>query len=62
MRGAGYGRLRAVQALVKAGGDLFQKNNNGDTALHNAALYGHFKVVEYYLASGGDVNAINEVC
>ena len=34
-----------------------QKNNNGETPLHNAVYYAHREVKELLISKGADVNA-----
>ncbi len=38
---------------------LNEQDNNGDTALHQAALHGQFNVAEALIAAGADVNVKN---
>jgi HEAT repeat protein len=53
---AGVGRLRAVEALVKAKAALNIQNTAGRTPLHEAIRGGHHAIVKLLLESGADPN------
>ena len=57
------GRLDVVQYLAtKMGVHLYDINDEGDTALHKAALKGNFFIVEHFMAFWGfDVTVRNKV-
>ena len=42
-----WGHLDVVKELIKAGADVNDKDNWGETALHRAIRWGHLDVVEY---------------
>ncbi len=46
-----------VQALLDAGADVNAKDNNGETALIQAASTGHTETVQALLDAGADVDA-----
>lgn len=50
------GAESVVQALLSAGAKIDYKNQNGATALHMAALYGHPKIISLLGRHGADVN------
>ncbi|KAJ3114871.1 hypothetical protein HDU96_001532 [Phlyctochytrium bullatum] len=53
---ASDGDLDTVKAFVEAGIHPNTKDENGYTAIHAAASYGHIGLLEYLLANGGDPN------
>ena len=57
------GHLPVAEYLaVKMEGHLFDSEDDGNTALHMAAYFGHLSVVKYLVRSCGfDVKAINKV-
>jgi len=52
--------LEAVKAAVDLSGDVNAANQNGDTALHTAAAWGHVTVVQYLTDHGAQINAKNK--
>ena len=52
------GSYRRVQMLRLAGADINAREQLGDTALSEAAFYGHLDVVSELLFRGAEVNAI----
>ena len=57
---AAIGDLRTVKAFLDRGLDINAQGEDG-TALHGAAVQGELEVIEYLIAHGADVNAINPV-
>jgi ankyrin repeat protein len=55
---AGEGRSDVVRYLLAEGADVNAREQLGDTALTEAAYYGHVALVKELLAHGADVNAI----
>ena len=57
------GHLPVAEYLTsKMEGHLFDSDDDGNTALHCAAYFGHLSVVKYLVRSCGfDVKAINKV-
>jgi NAD(P)-dependent dehydrogenase (short-subunit alcohol dehydrogenase family) len=51
---ATFGRTRVAKALITAGADVDQQNNDGSTALLTAALFCHSEIVKALLAAGAD--------
>jgi NAD(P)-dependent dehydrogenase (short-subunit alcohol dehydrogenase family) len=51
---ATFGRTEVAKALIAAGADVNQQNNDGSTALLTAALFCHSEIVEALLAAGAD--------
>jgi NAD(P)-dependent dehydrogenase (short-subunit alcohol dehydrogenase family) len=51
---ATFGRTEVATALIAAGADVNQQNNDGSTALLTAALFCHSEIVEALLAAGAD--------
>ena len=49
-----FGRNEAALALIEAGADVNQTNNDGSTALHSAAFFCRTEIVEALLAHGAD--------
>ena len=43
-----YGHLPTIKFLSELGCDPLQRKNNGDTAVHVAALNGHLTVLKYF--------------
>src|SRR5262249_24293263 len=50
-----YSDVTALKAVLEAGGDLSSLNLNED--LSNAAFFGHWKVCDFLIKHGADVNA-----
>jgi len=55
---AGEGRSDVVRYLLAEGADVNAREQLGDTALTEAAYYGHVALVKELLAHGADVNAL----
>ena len=57
------GHLPVAEYLAsKMEGHLFDSDDDGNTALHMAAYFGHLSMVKYLVGSCGfDVKAINKV-
>jgi surface polysaccharide O-acyltransferase-like enzyme len=49
-----FGQIEAALALIEAGADINQKNNDGSTALHTAAFFCRTEIIKALLASGID--------
>ncbi|MEZ6072245.1 MAG: SDR family NAD(P)-dependent oxidoreductase [Pirellulales bacterium] len=54
-----FGRTEVAKALIEAGSDVDQANNDGSTALHVAALFCHTDIVDALLENGADKNVKN---
>ncbi len=54
-----FGHTEVASALIDAGADVDQTNNEGSTALHTAALFCHAEIVESLLTGGANKNARN---
>jgi uncharacterized protein len=52
-----YNDVTALKAVLEAGGDLSSLNLN--EALGNAAFFGHWKVCDFLIQHGADVNTAN---
>lgn len=52
-----YNDVTAMKAILEAGGDL--SSINLDDELGNAAFFGHWKMCDFLIAQGADVNARN---
>lgn len=50
------GYLESVQALIAGDADVNFQHPWGYSALHNAASYGHFEIVQYLVEQGAEVN------
>src|SRR5713101_9572583 len=55
---AGEGRSDVVRYLLAEGADVNAREQFGDTALTEAAYYGHVALVKELLAHGADINAV----
>jgi ankyrin repeat protein len=55
----GFGDPGVVQALLKGGADIHEKDNDGMTPLHWAVVANHSEAVKVLLAAGADVNAVD---
>src|SRR5437588_9160535 len=55
---AGEGRLSAVSYLLDEGADIDSRVASGNTALTEAAFYGHAAVAKELLVRGANVNAV----
>ena len=53
---ANEGLVETVRALVEAGAEVNHADNEGLTALHGAAAYGHVEVTKALLEAGAEVN------
>ncbi len=54
------GDLKKVKEILAADPKAISaQDNNGDTALHQAALHGQYAVAEFLIGAGADVNAKN---
>ena len=51
------GNIKNVEKQLTAGADVKAVLENGMTALHVAAIFGHIEIVELLIANGTDVNA-----
>ena len=51
-----YDDLTALKAVLEAGGDLSSLDLNAE--LGNAAFFGHWKVCDFLIGQGADVNAV----
>jgi ankyrin repeat protein len=56
---ATFGRTEAARALIDAGADVDQRNNDGSTALITAAFMCRTEIVEALLAAGADKSISN---
>lgn len=59
MNAAAAGTADIVDAMVSAGADLFQVDNNGEGVLHYAARNNNHRVIQHLLELGVDVNLRN---
>jgi len=59
MSAATFGQTDAAVALIDAGADLDQQNNDGSTALLTAAFFCRTEIVEALLAAGADKSIPN---
>ncbi len=57
---ATFGRTAEARALIDAGADVDQQNNEGSTALLTAAFMCHKEIVEALLAAGADRSIPND--
>ena len=58
MRATYEKRLGVVRILLTSESvNVNAKNDNGATALHHAALMGHFKIAQLLIADGADLQA-----
>ena len=53
------GHQEVVQALIAAGANVNQQDNNGRTPLHWAAYNGHQAIVQALIDAGANVNQQN---
>mgnify|MGYP000496750616 CR=1 FL=1 len=58
MNAATAGTSEIIDALVSAGADLFQVDNNGEGLLHYATRYGNHRVIQHLLDLGLDINLV----
>lgn len=54
-----FGQTEAALALINAGADINQTNNDGSTALHSAAFFCRTEIVKALLAAGIDTTIKN---
>lgn len=50
-----------IEALIKNGADVFERDSNGETPLHVAAKNGHAALIKLLLDAGSDVNDVDNV-
>jgi hypothetical protein len=55
----GFGDPGVIQALLKGGADIHERDTDGMTALHWAVLAHHPEAVKTLLAAGAEVNAVD---
>lgn len=55
-----HNQPRAVEVLIRAGVDVNQTNQDGETALHAAAFFGYNEVVDVLIQNGADIDAKNK--
>ncbi|EQC26755.1 serine/threonine protein kinase, partial [Saprolegnia diclina VS20] len=55
------GDTTEASALLRAGANIHGANKFGNTALHEAAYWGHVEMVALLLASGANVDCANEI-
>ena len=53
------GNAETVQVLIDAGADIRMTDDEGETALGQAARYGQLEIVQLLVRRGSDVNALN---
>ena len=54
---ASDGNINAVKALIESGTHVVnEQDNNGYSAIHAAASYGHEELIRYLISNGADVN------
>lgn len=56
---ASEGRLEVVRYLLDEGANVNERANGGNTALAEAAYYGHVAIVKELLLRGADINVID---
>ena len=56
---ATFGHTNVAKALIDAGADINQKNNDGSTALITAAFFCRIEIVEALLSNGADKSIRN---
>lgn len=57
LKAAETGRVKNIEKLLAAGGDINARTPFGLTALHLAAHGGHIKIIKLLIAAGADINA-----
>ena len=60
-KGGGADRVACLHALLEAGADVNARNEDGESALHFAALYGDPTLMAAILRAGADVNSRDAV-
>ena len=53
------GNTLILQALLEAGGPVDRRNDQGHTALHEAAMVGHSNVIRVLLGHNADIEAVD---
>ena len=59
--GCWHGYRRVVEILARAGCLLQLANNEGETAIHVAAVRGNYNIVQFLVENGVNLNATNNV-
>ncbi|CAD8171378.1 unnamed protein product [Paramecium octaurelia] len=50
-----------VKELVKKGADINIQNDDGNTAVHLALSYGHYKIADILIGAGANTNILNKI-
>ncbi|CAK73970.1 unnamed protein product (macronuclear) [Paramecium tetraurelia] len=53
------GCIEIVHELIKRGADIDIQNDDGNTAVHLALAYGHYKIADLLMESGGSTHILN---
>lgn len=51
--------VEVLSMLVNAGSNIHHKNEDGDTALHLASLFGYQNIIKFLVECGADIQAVN---
>ena len=50
--------MAIAKLLLTNGAKIDSKDNDGETALHEAAKWGHLKLIQFFIGQGANVNAV----